>query len=82
MSTARGNWLDCTPTSATSPRPPRSRIRRAMRSGRTRVLVSSMASITISTSAPSTSRSAQSSASPFRTASVFDGMAERSHWMT
>ena len=82
MSTARGNWFDCTPTSATRPWPPRARIRSAMRSGRTRVLVSSMASMTRSTSSPSTARAAQSSAKPLSTASVLDGMAERSHWMT
>ena len=49
-STARGNWFDCTPTRQTRPRPPARRDRAAMRSGRTRVLVSSSATMSISTS--------------------------------
>ena len=51
-------------------------------SGRMRVLVSSWTVIRISTSSPSTCRSAQSSARPFSVASVFAGIDERSHWMT
>ena len=43
ISSARGNWFDCTPTSMTMPRPA-SAIRFAIRSGRTRALVSSIAS--------------------------------------
>jgi hypothetical protein len=47
-----------------------------------RVLVSSQTVMRISTSAPSTLRAAQSSASPFSVASVLDGIDERTHWMT
>ena len=42
ISSARGNWFDCTPTSITMPAPAAS-ISRAIRSGRMRVLVSSKA---------------------------------------
>ena len=77
MSIARGNSFDCTPTKQTSPRSlPNERI---IRSGRTRVLVSSMRVISISTSSPSTRRSAQSRARPKRFASVVEGIGERSH---
>ena len=40
-STARGNWLDCTPTRPISALPPALRISRMIRSGWTRRLVSS-----------------------------------------
>ena len=40
-STARGNWLDCTPTSPISARPPARRIMRMICCGCTRRLVSS-----------------------------------------
>ena len=50
--------------------------------GRMRVLVSSNAATVTSTSSPSTLRSMQSTTRPLSAASVFDGIAERSHWMT
>jgi hypothetical protein len=40
-SMARGNWLDCTPTSVTRPKPPVAAMAAAICSGRMRVLVSS-----------------------------------------
>ena len=58
-SSARGNWFDCTPTSITMPAPAASIIA-ARRSGRMRVLVSSKAWMSMSTSSPRTRRSAQS----------------------
>jgi len=60
---ARGNWLDCTPTSATMPASAPS-ISLAMRFGRMRVFVSSHAWTSISVSSPRHRRSAQSRASP------------------
>ena len=53
------------------------RMSRRIRFGRTRLLVSSYACRRISTSGPSTLRRRASSARPFRHASVFDGIAER-----
>ena len=53
QSITRGNWFDCTPTKPTRPKPPASLICLAMRSGRMRVLVSSRAKISTSTSSPS-----------------------------
>jgi hypothetical protein len=82
ISMARGNWLVCTPTKPTSPWPPVSRICSMIRAGWMRVLVSSQTVIRSSTSSPSTRRCAQSSASPYSAASVFEGMDERAHWMT
>ena len=74
MSSARGNWFDCTPTSITMPAPACS-IMRAMRSGRMRVLVSSKAWMSISTSSPSTFRR-RSPGEPCRQASELDGIAD------
>ena len=51
-STARGNWLDCTPTRQISALPPLRLMSAMMRSGRTRVLVSSNGLMTMSTSGP------------------------------
>ena len=48
----------------------------------TRVLVSSMAVMSIATSGPSTCRSAASADSVYITASELDGMDERSHCTT
>ena len=80
---ARGNWLDCTPTRQTSPRPPLARSTSAICSGRTRVLVSSIGEdVDVDVGPEHAARRAQSAASPCRTASEFDGIAERSHWMT
>ena len=82
MSSARGNWFDCTPISPTIPNPPALSMRRAMVFGRTRVFVSSMAVMRISTSGPRIRRAAQSEASPCSVASVLEGMSDRNHWMT
>ena len=53
---ARGNWFDCTPTRPTMPKPSCSRNLAMMSLMRTRVLVSSIASMSMATSGPSTSR--------------------------
>ncbi len=63
MSSVRGNWFDCTPTSPTMPKPPFCVIWRIMRLIGTRALVSSSALISIATSGPSTCLSAASAAS-------------------
>ena len=60
----------------------RARSRRSSFGTLTRVLVSSMTSISISTSAPRTRRSAQSVAMPYTAASEFDGMSARHHRIT
>jgi len=73
--------VDCTPASITMPAPASSIIA-ARRSGRMRVLISSKAWMSMSTSSPSKRRSAQSLARPYSAASEFDGTGERSHWMT
>ena len=65
MSSARGNWFDCTPTSMTMPRAGARRSARAMRSGRMRVLVSSIASMSsVDVGRRARARSAQSRARP------------------
>ncbi len=53
-----------------------------IRAGLMRVLVSSQTVIRSSTSVPSTRRSAQSSASPYKAANVFAGIDDRTHWIT
>ena len=60
----RGYWFDCTPTRPTKPKLSLARISAMIRSTRTRVLVSSMAMMSISMSGPRTWRWAQSSTQP------------------
>jgi len=55
---------------------------RAEREILTRVLASSITSMSIATSGPSTPRRAASSASPYTEASAFDGMSARHQRMT
>ena len=78
----RGYWFDCTPTRPTKPKLPLARISAMMRSTRTRVLVSSMATMSMSMSGPSTWRCAQSSTRPYTVASEFAGIGERNQRMT
>ena len=82
MSSARGNWFDCTPTNATKPKLPFS-TNRAINLGMSmRVLVSSTASISMPIPGPSTSRAAQSAAIPYMAASVLDGIVARHQRIT
>ena len=73
-SRARSYWLDWTPTRPISALAPRRRRPRTMRAGTMWRLVSSIAVRLIATSGPSTCRSAQSAAMPFRAASELDGI--------
>ena len=63
------------------PLPPPALILRAMRSGRTRLWISSMVVTSMSTSSPRTRRAWQSMARLFKTAMEFDGTSERIHWI-
>ena len=64
ISRARGYWFDWTPVSATRPKLPWDRKRARSVGTSMRVLVSSITSISMATSGPSTCRSAQSAAIP------------------
>ena len=76
-SAARGNWLLCTPTRSTTPRPPRSR-RIIFATGIT-VFDSSYTLTTTLTSSPSTRRAPAACAKAYTQASELDGMMPRSH---
>ncbi len=82
MSSARGNWFDCTPTSITMPAPAASII--AARRARTDAGIGLVEGVDVDLDVVARARAARRS--PWRgrraQASEFDGIDERSHWMT